>query len=73
MDGEARGLNRESRTAMTYSASKIPKATPCGQSPMGTPNAQNTYDNTPVYPSRNYAREVHYVKAALRSRCSETI
>ena len=35
MDGEARGLNRESETAMTNSASKIPKATPCGQSLWG--------------------------------------
>ena len=50
----------KSREQDTYnSASKVPKATPCGQSPMGTPNAQNTYDNTPVYPSRNYAREMH--------------
>ena len=32
----------KSREQDTYnSASKIPKATPCGQSPMGTPNAQD--------------------------------
>ena len=32
----------KSREQDTYnSASKVPKATPCGQSPMGTPNAQD--------------------------------